>query len=140
MKKWILITTMTLLFVSGCTSAKEVNDTRHIPIYMEFEQDVVNDQTKDLSFIIKNNTTQECVYGEMFMVEKQVSDQWLELEYKEGMAFIMIGYVLNPSKQDRKSLNLSTYYHKLEPGLYRMSKTVHCDQEFKAVAEFRIVE
>ena len=76
MKKWILITMMTLIFVSGCTSAKEVNDTRYIPIYMEFEQDVVNDQTKDLSFIIKNNTTQECVYGEMFMVEKQVSDQW----------------------------------------------------------------
>jgi hypothetical protein len=147
MKLKTLITMLSILLVlTGCSAAAgDINNSeladgdRIMPVYLEFENTVVTDQTLPLKFTIKNNTQNVYTYGLMFTLFQYDGAKWVEVEMKEEMAFIMIAYNLNPGETIDGGLDLSFYYNKLPEGFYRYEKKMMSEHgDVLAFGEFNI--
>lgn len=135
-----------LLVLTGCSAAAgDLNNSeladgdRIMPVYLEFENSVVTDQTIPLKFTIKNNTQNVYTYGLVFTLFQYDGAKWVEVEMKEEMAFIMIAYNLNPGEVIVGGLDLSFYYNELPKGFYRYEKKMMSEHgDVLAFGEFNI--
>lgn len=77
-----------------------------------------------MTVIYDNQSTREFTYGEAFVIEQQVGDQWYQLPYldEEGVAFIEIAYSLPPKTQREWRVSWGNIYDNLDPGSYRLIK------------------
>jgi hypothetical protein len=147
MKLKPLITMLSILLVlTGCSAAagdinnsELANGDRMMPIYLEFENTVVTDQTIPMKFTIKNNTENVYTYGLMFTLFQYDGAKWVEVEMKEEMAFIMIAYDLKPGEIIEGGLDLSFFYNELPKGFYRYEKKMMSEHgDVLAFGEFNI--
>jgi len=147
MKLKTLIAVLTILLVlTGCSAAAgDLNNSeladgdRIMPVYLEFENSVVTDQSIPLKFTIKNNTQNVYTYGLMFTLFQYDGSKWVEVEMKEEMAFIMIAYNLNPGETIEGGLDLSFFYNELPKGFYRYEKKMMSEHgDVLAFGEFNI--
>jgi hypothetical protein len=148
MKLKTLIAMLSILLVlTGCSAAAgdNINNSeladgdRMMPVYLEFENSVVTDQTIPLKFTIKNNTQNVYTYGLMFTLFQYDGAKWVEVEMKEEIAFIMIAYNLNPDEIIEGGLDLSLFYNELPKGFYRYEKKMMSENgDVLAFGEFNI--
>lgn len=147
MKLKTLIAMLSILLVlAGCSAAagdlnnsELAQDGKKMPVYLEFENNVITDQTVPLKFTIKNNTENVYAYGVLFTLFQYDGSKWVEVEMKEEMAFIMIAYNLNPGELIEGWLDLSFYYNELPKGLYRYEKKMMSEHgDVLAFGEFNI--
>lgn len=93
-------------------------------VEMEIEENTVT--PTGLTVIFNNETDKECIFGEYYILEKNVDGNWYEVPVIiDGVyAFESIGYNLEPSKTRTWSVNWEWLYGNLDPGEYRIVKDV----------------
>ena len=73
----------------------------------------------------ENKDIGELDYGEDFTLEKLEGDTWVLLpQIIDNAAFTLVAYVIPPGGEAEMDVNWEWLYGKLEPGTYRINKTV----------------
>lgn len=72
--------------------------------------------------IITDTSDRDNIYGEYYRLEKEVNGKWIQLETKEEMAFISIGYKVGKDHTLELNINWETLYGELDEGKYRILK------------------
>ena len=99
--------------------------------------------SKGATFVIKNNTDIECIYGVDYLLEKKIGDEWKEVDTLtvSPLVWNLIGYTLNSNEQSEINIDWSIGYGELESGNYRLVKTFSMENDPKVLnsyAEFTI--
>lgn len=118
-----------VLFLTGC---QEPETTRLTSPY-----DAVNELTgltssisnksaveTGITIIYDNQINKELTYGEAFVIEQQISDNWYQIPYldEDNVAFIEIAYLLPPKDQREWRVSWGNIYGQLDSGDYRLIK------------------
>ena len=79
-----------------------------------------------LTVILVNKSDKQVVYGEDFLLEKNINGKWYQVPVTlDGeLAFPMIGYDLNPSDVNEWTIGWDIIYGNLDAGEYRIVKDV----------------
>lgn len=123
--KLVLVVIALALILVGCnnqeTPDREVNNLEGVS--MEVLEHTVS--PTNLRVVMNNNSDKYLVYGEEFSVERKMNNEWHELPIEnENYGFTDIGYDLNPGIRIEEEINISFLYDQLEPGEYRVIKSV----------------
>ncbi len=80
---------------------------------------------KGATFIIKNNTDEEYIYGQPYVIEKFENRSWKELDTlsREPLTWNMIGYPLKANEEKEINIDWSLGYGELKSGTYRLVKS-----------------
>jgi hypothetical protein len=96
------------------------------------------DRTASVSLVFTNNAAYEITYGSYYLIERKEADVWVEVSpFPPNAAWTSALWILNPGKTNRQSIKIDT----LEPGQYRISKTLNLDdsdRSMKYTLEFEI--
>jgi hypothetical protein len=79
-----------------------------------------------LTVILENNSDQQCIYGEHYVLEKKVNQGWYQVPVVvEGdYGFVDIGYDLPPGAEEAWDVDWEWLYGSLETGEYRIVKDI----------------
>ncbi len=79
-----------------------------------------------LTLEFKNTTDSECIYGEYYILEKKIGENWFQVPVAlEGeYGFDSIGYMLGPKSDSEWTVDWEWLYGSLEPGSYRIVKDI----------------
>ena len=77
------------------------------------------------TFVLKNNSDLEYVYGPEYTLEKKEGDDWKSIRTLAGEPLVWnaIGYILNPQEEIEINVDWSLGYGELEVGEYRLVKS-----------------
>lgn len=80
--------------------------------------------SKGATFIIRNTTDEEYIYGEPYTIEKFDNRNWKELETLTGdpLSWNAIAYTLKAGEEREISIDWSLGYGELKSGTYRLVK------------------
>ncbi len=122
-----LIIPLVLILLSGCTALLTTTDP--IQDNEEMALIIVTNVNEPLTFSINNPKNEEATFGVPFSLSKFEDNKWKPVPMKEQMAFILIAYVLAPNESVQETIDLSFYYDDLSNGFYRITKSLHYDDE-----------
>lgn len=97
---------------------KRLSSNNGISIKTEKEQYKTTDNEITVHF--QNEAQNEVLYGERFYLERNINGTWYSYPFKEDVAFIDIGYTLQPNEKKSKIYSLSSLKEKIVPGEYRV--------------------
>jgi|SRR5690625_26934 len=130
----IFISIIMLLF-SSCSShnndsTEKLKRSEYIAINnldgvtMEVDEQTISPTS--LTVIFNNGSDKECIYGDPFVLEKLVDDEWYEgsIILEDGYGFNDIGYELPPNSTSEWAVDWEWLYGKLDVGDYRIIKEV----------------
>lgn len=80
-----------------------------------------------IEYRISNSTTQSILYGEEVILEKKKNDKWYAMDLLKDMAFDAKAYTLDANSEVSLQINYLQYFGVLQPGDYRLVKTVGQD-------------
>ena len=88
-----------------------------------------------LTLLLENASSNECVYGEWFRLEKKIEESWYRVPVATdgNYAFISIGYDLNPSERRKWEVDWEWIHGSLETGDYRIVKDI---LDFRKAGDF----
>lgn len=140
MKKWMILAVMASMTLSivGCKPAEKgpVVETPNVETSTELgneetpsevktsakwsiENIKFNEESKLLSYSVKNDGEQEIEYGLPFIIEKiNGSNEWTDTKLTEDTMFEMVLLMVSPGKMEEDNLDLSKY--DLSTGTYRI--------------------
>jgi hypothetical protein len=79
-----------------------------------------------LTVSFKNNSDKQCIYGEYFLLEKKINENWYQvpvvIDGEHG--FDAIGYDLASGKEGEWKVNWDWLYGSLDTGEYRIVKDI----------------
>lgn len=80
-----------------------------------------------LTVIFENKSDKQGVYGEYFLLEKNINGKWYQVPVTldDELEFPMIGYDLAPSDVNEWTVDWGIIYGNLDAGEYRIVKYVH---------------
>ena len=96
-----------------------------------------------------NNKIRDLIYGEPYWLEKKIGDEWVEVPtVVENYGFYSLGYAISHDSPSEKTENWEWLYGKLEPGVYRIGKSMTDDlrmgdarfNKFRITKQFQIFE
>ena len=96
-----------------------------------------------------NNKIRDLIYGEPYWLEKKIGDEWVEVPtVVENYVFYSLGYAISHDSPSEKTENWEWLYGKLEPGVYRIGKSMTDDlrmgdarfNKFRITKQFQIFE
>lgn len=121
MKK-ILYCLILILLTTACTPKTTPTHPSAKQVELRFKNGSNITQEKQ-SLIIKNNSSQSLLFGEMFNLYRLSTEGKVEpITMKENVAFDNISYLIEAYVEKEIEIDLSVYFDTLEPGLYRLSK------------------
>lgn len=87
--------------------------------------------SKGATFILKNNTNKDYVYGADYYVEVIENENWHEVKTITGnpLTFNSIAYILKANEEIEINIDWSLGYGELEIGQYRLVKKVFKDED-----------
>lgn len=142
MKKYLyLIITMTisLLFLFGCNNENSLGKSNETSDWKETTYETYNNldnvfmtakegtvAPNKLTLVIENNSNNNCIYGEFFLLEKKVNEIWYQVPVaiSEDYGFDSIGYELNPGDRNEVKIDWEWLYGSIGSGEYRIVKDV----------------
>ncbi|MCK6206163.1 hypothetical protein KZX50_11975 [Bacillus infantis] len=79
-----------------------------------------------MTVILQNNSDKQGVYGEAYLLEKNIGGDWYQVPFAEAgdRAFPSIGYDLGPSDVKEWDVSWEQFYGDLDTGEYRIVKEV----------------
>lgn len=102
--------------------------------------DVIMSAKKDtitkngLTLILQNNSDKICLYGEQFVLEKNMKEQWYEVPVViNDYGFNSIGYEVASGGEGKWEVDWNWLYGSLTPGEYRIIKDV---SDFRKTGDF----
>ncbi len=136
MNKYLFIVVCIVLgaaFLAGCgqldaeenwepTDFNTVNNLENV--MMVVQEETVS--PTGLTLTLVNNSDQECIYGEYFVLEKKVSQGWYQVPVVlEGdYGFVDIGYDLAPDAEEAWDVDWEWLYGSLDAGDYCIVKDI----------------
>ena len=91
---------------------------------MEINKETVS--KTGLTVVITDYNEEPFGWGPGYEVLKLVNnEQWIPVESKVPMIFNEIAYVLDENKQWEYKIDWTNFYGELEPGTYKLKKTVY---------------
>ena len=105
--------------------------------------EVLNVDSSVITVELTNGTDLNIIYGEDYQIQTMIDDEWYSLPTVENVLFPMIAYSLEKDVPAEMSEDLQILYGVLEPGSYRIVKSVEDSREGYSVnyclaAEFTI--
>lgn len=89
------------------------------------------------TFIITDLSDEENVYGEGYIIEKKIGEEWIELKpIIDNYGFNMIGYLVDENNTLELDHNWEWLYGKLDSGEYKLIKVI--DYNTYISCEFKI--
>lgn len=138
MKKYLL---MVIWLLGGCSNqivdfsnlkpSTTVVSEDHIVGYIK-EGDVTP-TTEGIEIVIENESDETYYFGYDFSLEIEQNDKWYLVPFKEDVAFIEIGILLEPLQTYTEQIDLSSF-GKLPVGSYRVIKTFYHEMKSVSVA------
>lgn len=147
-----------LLFLTGCGSFEDghssegddLEPTRYEivnnldGVTMEVKEGTVS--STSLTVMFKNNSKKQCIYGENFLLEKEINGGWYQVPVVKGAnyGFNDIGYELASSEVKEWTVDWEWLYGNLDTGNYRIVKELLDDRnpgdydEYNLTAEFTV--
>lgn len=141
MKKHLLLLhclVISLIILSGCGSSsgsKSTEETDLEPsahetvnhldgVTMDVKKETVS--STGLTVIFENNSDKLCIYGDYFLLEKEVSGKWYEvpIALDDNYGFNDIGYELPSSSTGEWVVDWEWLYGDLDTGKYRIVKDI----------------
>lgn len=104
------------------TSGKSIRDVSLV----KFEINKETVSKTGLTVVITDYNEEPFGWGPGYEVLKLVNnEQWIPVESKVPMIFNEIAYVLDENKQWEYKIDWTNFYGELEPGTYKLKKTVY---------------
>ncbi|MGD6894558.1 immunoglobulin-like domain-containing protein [Bacillus infantis] len=146
---FLLLMTISLTYMPGCKSAdsdQPVESTDWKPtiydtvdnfngVTMTAKEGTVS--RTGMTVILQNNSDKQCVYGEAYLLEKNIGGDWYQVPFAEAgdHAFPSIGYDLGPSDVKEWDVNWEQFYGDPGTGEYRIVKEV---LDFREARDFDV--
>lgn len=83
----------------------------------------ITPNTEELTVLMVNHSGEDQTYGRIFYLEREENSQWLPVTPLPDTAFEEIGILLPPDTANEETMDIGTYYGRLQPGSYRVIKT-----------------
>lgn len=85
--------------------------------------------------ILENNSGKQCIYGEFFVLEKKIHEEWYQVPVSiDGdYGFEDIGYDLSPGDSGEWKVDWNWLYGSLDSGEYRIIKDI---LDFRSTGDF----
>lgn len=79
-----------------------------------------------LTIEFKNNSGNQCIYGEYFLLEKKINERWYQVPVSidDNYAFHDIGYNLDSMNDGEWKIDWNWLYGSLDTGEYRIVKDI----------------
>lgn len=90
------------------------------------------------TLIIENNTNRDYIYGDPFIIEKEMNGKWSELSPINELSFNLPAFSLNAKQAIEIEIDWEYGYGKLNPGKYRIVKDIFLNID-RAVEEKDII-
>ncbi|GAE37212.1 immunoglobulin-like domain-containing protein [Halalkalibacter akibai] len=127
---------MSLLVLAGCgSSSNNLKETDWEPtiyesvntldgVSMTIKEGTVS--STELTLILENNSDKQCIYGESYLLEKNIEGNWYQVPVTlDGeYGFVDIGYELNSSDVKEWPVDWAWLYGSLNKGHYRIVKDI----------------
>ncbi|GIN62476.1 hypothetical protein J27TS8_24690 [Robertmurraya siralis] len=127
---------LSLILLSGCGSSSNsskgtdweptINETVNNlnGVTMLVKQGTVS--SSGLTVIFENNSDKQCIYGEYYMLEKEIESRWYQVPVivDGNHGFPDIGYDLVPSDVKEWTVDWGGFYGNLDSGKYRIVKDI----------------
>lgn len=136
--------------VAGCNSSKKLDVSKldkslydasqqSKDVTLSVKEQTITPQTEEITLVYTNNSSKEYIYGEEPHLEMEVDGIWYVIPVLDGVGWNEMGYILSPKDSREDIFTIKTYYGKLEPGNYRIIKTLHSDGEpIFIIGEFKV--
>lgn len=115
------IPTPSLVKTTSFSLEKYTEDNASIVLSVA-EKAITQDAGK-LSVYMINHSGEDQTYGRIFYLEREENSQWLPVTPLPDTAFEEIGILLPPDTANEETMDIGTYYGRLQPGSYRVIKT-----------------
>lgn len=115
-----------LLFYNLNKPAKTLMVSKH-NITDEFVKMNIKENTLtnvSATIILKNDTTDVYIYGEVYTIEKEVNGKWWKLKPIQNIGFHAPAHEIKPDQSIEIPLNWDHYYGILDSGKYRIVKDI----------------
>lgn len=116
-----------------------------ITVQLEKEQYTTKDTETQLT--LHNDSEITFLYGQEYLLEKNVNGTWYEIPLKEEMAFTSEGYNLAPGQRVSETISLDIFSEELSPGRYRIikvfsdnEKEYNLENQILIAASFELIE
>ena len=118
-KKIFLFMLMGVLALSltGCVEIKKVKES---DVVLSIKDSTLS--PKGATFILKNNTEKEYLYGPEYYIEIKDNENWKEIELDDPLSWISIVYTLEAKEEKEINIDWSYGYGELSKGQYRLVK------------------
>lgn len=82
--------------------------------------------TTNLTIAFVNNSDNQCIYGEFFLLEKKINENWYQVPVviADNYGFNSIGYELNSGGSSEWAVDWDWLYGSLKKGEYRIVKDI----------------
>jgi hypothetical protein len=104
-------------------------------VVLATEYETCGSNAPEVFYTIKNNTSNELMYGEDFAVEVLLEGKWYQVPFQKNTAWNTLGLVLKADETNTGSFAFSALDYTLKDGTYRLIKTIG---EKRYFAEFSI--
>lgn len=115
------IPTPSLVKATSFSLEKYTEDNASIVLSVA-EKAITQDAGK-LSVYVINHSGEDQTHGRIFYLEREENSQWLPVSPLPGTAFEKATVFLPPNTANEETLDIGTYYGRLQPGSYRVIKT-----------------
>lgn len=146
---FMFISSIGIVMLTGCSSNTDA-DLEPTPYASVNNLQNVTAMVKDgtltengLTILYQNSTDSEFTYGEAYVIEQKINNEWYQVPYltKDGAVFIEIAYYLSPHSTAEWVTDWERIYGSLEVGEYRLVKEFLAtgnDEKYYIAMEFNI--
>jgi hypothetical protein len=108
-------------------------------VTLSVDEKVITPETESITLIFNNMSDEEYIYGEDLHLEMEVDGVWYVVKMLENVGWNDIGYILPPKDSSENTFPIKNSYGRLNPGNYRIIKTLYSNGEpIFSIAEFKI--
>lgn len=91
-------------------------------VTMRLPQEELEQLPEELNLVITNHTPTEYTYGEGYVLEVLLEENWYVVDPDEEIAFNAIATLLPPDAINSELVQPGSFYSQLPPGRYRLVK------------------
>lgn len=136
----IILCVWTIFAITGCgkekleiglKSEKVISD---MGVSLTVKKDSIS--KNGATFTLTNDTDENIIYGADYELEIEKDNEWHT--FNTQLNFILIGYTLNAHDSKELNINWKNSYVNLEPGKYRLIKSIVFEKDTGDIGSFKI--
>lgn len=148
MKKIYTLSIVIAMFIFyGCSSNNfNASDLEQSTIIVNYnnvnattKESVIQSVKDDIGIVLENKTEYQYSYGEAFVLEVKLDNNWYKVPFDKNPQFLEIAINLKAHSKNEEVVELDKYFNNLPDGRYRIVKSLyHNGEEIVVMAPFEI--